>query len=50
MILTCSFCSFTQAALESDGGRNGVVVFSAAQCRKAFHGLGFQHVTEIGSH
>jgi hypothetical protein len=42
VILTYFFCSFTQAASEPVGGRNGVIVFSAVQHGEAFHELGVQ--------
>jgi hypothetical protein len=48
MMLTCSFCGFTQAALESTEKLLGFFFFfSEAQHREAFHGLRIQGVTEF---
>jgi hypothetical protein len=49
MMLTCSFCRFTQAALELASGRNGVAFLSAVWHKEAFHGLGVQDVSEFDS-
>jgi hypothetical protein len=40
MMLTCSFCGFTQAALELAGGRNGPVFFFVFCFFSVQHGVG----------
>jgi hypothetical protein len=44
VILTCIFCSFTQAALEPAFGEKWCPCFQCSACREAFHGLGVQGV------
>jgi hypothetical protein len=48
-MLTCSFCRFTQAALEVAVGKNGFSFLNTVQCREAFQGLWIQDFAEFDS-
>jgi hypothetical protein len=47
VMLTCSFCIFTQATLELAGKEQWPASFSVAQHREVFHGLRAQDVAEF---
>jgi hypothetical protein len=50
VMFTCSFCRFTQAALEPASGQKWhAASLGAVKHREAVHGLGVQDVTDFNS-